>query len=67
MASAYPLATRMVSASVSPLAIELPSILSTTMEVPPRRAIEDSKDMRVRVLGSKKRRARILPSRACLS
>ena len=67
IASAYPLTTRIVSASVSPFAIEQASTLLTEMEVPPRRAMADSKDIRVRVLGSKKRTARILPSRAFVS
>ena len=54
IASAYPLTTRIVSASVSPFAIEQASTLLTEMEVPPRRAMADSKDIRVRVLGFKK-------------
>jgi hypothetical protein len=49
------------------LAIEHASTLPTEREVPPSRAIADSKDIRVRVLGSKKRTARILPCRAFLS
>ena len=62
MASAYPLTTRIVSARVSPFAMEHASTLPTEMDVPPRRAMADSKDIRVRVLGSKKRTARILPT-----
>ena len=63
MASTYPLTTLMVSASVSPLEMELPSILSTEIEVPPRREIAAAKDILVRVDGSKKSNATILPSR----
>jgi len=47
-----------------PFAMEQASTLPTESDVPPRRAMADSKDMRVRVLGSKKRTARILPRRA---
>ena len=64
IASAYPLTTRIVSARVSPFAIEQASTLPTESEVPPSRAMADSNDIRVRVLGSKKRTARILPPRA---
>ena len=67
IASAYPLTTRIVSARVSPFAMEQASTLPTETEVPPRRAMADSKDIRVRVLGSKKSTARILPFRAFLS
>jgi hypothetical protein len=47
--------------------MEQASTLPTESEVPPSRAIADSKDIRVLVLGSKKRTARILPASAFLS
>jgi hypothetical protein len=47
--------------------MEQASTLPTEREVPPNRAIADSKDIRVRVLGSKKSVARILPYRTFLS
>jgi hypothetical protein len=47
--------------------MEHASTLPTEREVPPNRAIADSKDIRVLVLGSKKSVARILPYRAFLS
>jgi len=54
----------MVSARVSPFAMELASTLSMERKSPPRRAIAAANDIRVRVLGSKKRRPSNFPSSA---
>src|SRR2546428_37273 len=63
--SAYPSTIRTVSARVSPFWTEVPSTLENPRTRPPRRSIALSKLRRVRVEGSKKRVARILPSRLC--
>ena len=51
----------MVSARVSPLVVELLAESEKPSTEPPSRSIAASKESRVRVLGSKKSVARILP------
>ena len=55
---------RIVSVSVSPLATDIMDGCAISIVLPPNRDMAVLKDMCVRVEGSKKRLARILPSKA---
>ena len=66
MASQYASTILMVSARVSPLAMEVMDISLTSMTWHPSLYAALSKESLVRVEGSKKRLAMILPSRARL-